>query len=196
MSVWQFGLLYFIGKKLFKEFDIQTPSRKAIISLVIMVLSINLLLLINGSIMLLLYLFMFPIVLSGVFIYLLFPDQYSPMEGVKMIFQSGLIKTQLLSLTMAFISTISFILLMSPISFLMVWLIELNVQLSPEKYTLLIKSILLMLFIFICSLLVSFQIVQLVLNALSIREINTANGLKTAISKLGNTKKVYGIETE
>jgi hypothetical protein len=78
----------------------------------------------------------------------------------------------------------------------MVWLIEMNVQLSPEKYTLLIKSILLMLFIFICSLLVSFQIVQLVLNALSIREINTANGLKTAIRKLGNTKKVYGIETE
>lgn len=196
MSVWQFGLLFFISKKLFKEFDMKAPSRKAIIALVLMVLSINLLLLLNESIILLLYLFMFPIALSGVFIYLMFPDRYSIMEGIKMVFQSGLVKTQLLSLTMAFISTISFVLLMSPISFLMVWVIELNVQLSPEKYTLLIKSILLLLFIFICSLLVSFQIVQLVLNALSIREINTANGLKTAISKLGNTKKVYGIETE
>ncbi len=78
----------------------------------------------------------------------------------------------------------------------MVWLIEMNVQLSPEKYTLLIKSILLFLFVIIVSFLIAFQIIQLLINAISIREINTATGLKTAIHQLGNTKKVYGIETE
>jgi len=196
MSVWQFGLVFLVCKKLFKEFEIQFSVKRSVIAIASFILSINLLLLINGSLVLIVYLFLFPVALSGIFIYLYYSNLYSVSDGIKMVFQSGLIKTQLLSLTMAFICTISFVLLMSPISFLMVWLIEMNVQLSPEKYTLLIKSILLFLFVIIVSFLIAFQIIQLLINAISIREINTATGLKMAIHQLGNTKKVYGIETE
>ena len=196
MSVWQFGLVFLVCKKLFKEFDIQFSVKRSVIAIAFFILSINLLLLINGSLVLIVYLLLFPVALSGIFIYLYYSNLYSVTDGIKMVFQSGLIKTQLLSLTMAFICTISFVLLMSPISFLMVWLIEMNVQLSPEKYTLLIKSILLFLFVIIVSFLIAFQIIQLLINAISIREINTATGLKMAIHQLGNTKKVYGIETE
>lgn len=196
MSVWQVILLFFVSNKLVKEFKIQLTVKKLFFNILGFILLINLLLLINGFFTFILYVFLFPMLFTGLFIYLFSSNTYTHLEGIKMVLKNGLIKTQILSILMAFLSVVGFILLMSPVSFLLIWILELNVQLSPEKYTLLIKSILLFLFIIICSFLIVFQIIQLIINTLSICEISTASGLKQAIQQLGKTKKVYGIETE
>lgn len=86
--------------------------------------------------------------------------------------------------------------IVSPASYLAIWLMEINVPLSAEAYTSVLQSIMLFAFILLTGFSTLFYAMQCVFLSFNLREITGAEGLNARIEQMGNTKKAYGIETE
>ena len=86
--------------------------------------------------------------------------------------------------------------IVSPASYLAVWLMEINVPLSAEAYTSVLQGIMLFAFILLTGFSTLFYVLQSVFLTFTLREITGAEGLNARIEQMGNTKKAYGIETE
>lgn len=86
--------------------------------------------------------------------------------------------------------------ILSPLSYLVVWVLELNVDLGQEMYELVLKLIMLFAFIMLSSVCILFYMVQSIFMAYTLNEISTAGGLMENIEQIGKNKKAYGMETE
>jgi hypothetical protein len=71
-----------------------------------------------------------------------------------------------------------------------------NFQLSESAYEGLIKFVLLFWFVFLSSFYIVFHVLQICLASFSIIEIETADGIKESLEKIGKSKKIFGVETE
>jgi hypothetical protein len=86
--------------------------------------------------------------------------------------------------------------IVSPASYLAIWLMEINVPLSAEAYTSVLQGIMLFAFILLTGFSTLFYAMQCMFLSFTLREITGAEGLNARIEQMGNTKKAYGIETE
>ena len=86
--------------------------------------------------------------------------------------------------------------IVSPASYLAVWLMEMNVPLSAEAHTAVLQGIMLFAFILLSGFCTVFFAMQCIFLSFTLREITGAEGLNARIDQMGKTKKAYGIETE
>lgn len=91
---------------------------------------------------------------------------------------------------------IGMLFVVSPFSYLAVWAMEMNIELSETTYKLVLQSIMIFAFIIVSSYAVLFYITQCIFLSYTIDEISEARGLIESIEQIGESKKTYGIETE
>lgn len=91
---------------------------------------------------------------------------------------------------------IGMLFVVSPFSYLAVWAMEMNVELSDTTYQLVLQSVMIFAFIIVSSYAVLFYITQCIFLSYTIDEISEARGLIESIEQIGESKKTYGIETE
>ncbi len=91
---------------------------------------------------------------------------------------------------------IGMVFIVSPFAYLTLWLMEMNVELSEETYTMVLQFIMLFSFIVLMSFSLLFYATQCIYLSFTLCEISDAKGLSAAIDEIGKSKKAYGMETE
>lgn len=94
------------------------------------------------------------------------------------------------------ITFLGFIFILSPIAFIIIFLMEMNIELDDQLYNAVLQSILMFAFIFIVTLSILFFFIEMYFLAHTLYEIRTAAGLTKGIENIGEVHKTYGIETE
>lgn len=84
----------------------------------------------------------------------------------------------------------------SPLAGMCLWMLELQAEMSPETYQILLALGSLGLLLLISGISMAFAALQFAFLALGVHEILSADGLKTDIMQVGTSKKAYGLETE
>jgi hypothetical protein len=196
-SAWIVAILYFsldIAAKHVKH--LKLDKRKAIIHSTVFSLLINLLMLQDSGWLVLIYILVSPVaivllanaafgingknVLSSVGEYL--RSGYARMTGVLFLF--------------LLITFFGLIFIISPLSYISIWLMEMNVELSDKTYTLVLQFFMMFAFIVLMTFTMVFYATQCIFLSFSIHEIADARGLLSGIEKMGQSRKAYGIETE
>ena len=196
-SLWITGIAYFSLYLVNKQLDkIRLKRGKVLLYALLFSLICNVLMLVDNGWMVVLYLLLSPLaivllsnavfninrkaVLSGIKGYLI--SGYSRMGGVLFLF--------------LMISFFGLIFIISPLSYIAIWAMEMNVELSDQTYTLILQLIMMLAFIMLITFCIVFYMTQCIFLSFSLHEITEANGLLKGIDKIGETKRAYGIETE
>lgn len=91
---------------------------------------------------------------------------------------------------------ISLILVLTPIYYIYVYLLEMNVDLSAENFNLAVNLFVFFSVFAMASFILLFMTIQAAFLAYTLKEITDAEGLKKSIEEIGRSRKAYGIETE
>lgn len=185
--------LHFVAKQFpFLSFD----RWRAILGALFMSFALNTLMLSDNGLVTLLY-----IVLSPLFILLLANNAFS-INGRNFIsslgYYSGQGFSRMLGVLFLFmvITFFGMVFILSPFAYLIIAVMEINIDLPEETYNLVLKCLMMFAFIFLVTFSMVFYIVQCVYLAFSVNEISGARGLLKGIQNIGESKKAYGIETE
>ncbi|MBC7424997.1 MAG: hypothetical protein H7321_00565, partial [Bacteroidia bacterium] len=109
---------------------------------------------------------------------------------------SGFLKMYGLYIIYIVTSTLAFIFTFSPVSWLVIYLLDFNVELSDDSYTLILKLILAGAILIILAFTIIYFVISFIFYSFSTDEVLSANTLHDKIEKLGTAKKAYGLETE
>jgi uncharacterized membrane protein SpoIIM required for sporulation len=196
-SAWISALAYF-ALTLISGILPSVPFRKtrALLCAVIFSLLINLLMLSDSVWMACFYIVISPLMLVLLANAVFNINGKNPVSSIRDYFSSGFSRMNGLWLLLVLITFFGLIFIISPFSYLAIWLMEMNVELSEETYTITLQMLMLLAFILLMSFVIVFYIVQCVLLSFSLHEINSAEGLGKGIEDIGKTRKAYGIETE
>ena len=195
-TVW-IGLCCFAALQICKK-HFKAPARKAwqiLASSLVVSLILNTLMLSDNGFMVLLYMLLSPIAIMLLLRYNFNDLQSSDYPLFSKLF-SGYGKLFGILCMVMLISFFGFVFILSPISYFMLMLMDMNIQLSDEMYTKVLQSLMLFSFMLMVTFSILFYILEMYFVAHVVKEISTAEGLKKGIVEIGTLNKAYGIETE
>ncbi|MES2616498.1 MAG: stage II sporulation protein M [Bacteroidota bacterium] len=94
------------------------------------------------------------------------------------------------------ITFMGFIFILSPFTYFIIAMMEMNIELNDNTYTMVLQSIMMFAFMFIVTICLIFFIIKMYFLSHTLHEIRSATGLKQSIEDIGIIHKSYGIETE
>jgi uncharacterized membrane protein SpoIIM required for sporulation len=196
-SLWIAAILYFglylAGKQLT---NITFQKLRAILYSVAFSLVMNLLMMGDSVLAVLLFILVSPlsiVVLSNSVFKI---NQKDILTSLFQYVKSGFARMSGVMLLFLIISFFGLILIISPFSYIAIWLMEMNVEMSANTYTLTLQLVMMFAFIALMTFSILFYVVQCIYLSFSIHEIAEAKGLVAGIDRIGETRKAYGIETE
>jgi uncharacterized membrane protein SpoIIM required for sporulation len=158
--------------------------------------ALNLVMLVDNGWMVVLYIFVSPlaiVLLSNAAFGINGKDIFS---SISEYMASGLSRMTGVLFMFLMITFFGMIFIISPMSYVAIWVMEMNVELSDKTYNLVLQCIMMFAFIGLMTFSMVFYITQCIYLSFSIHEIAEAKGLLDGIEKIGETKRAYGIETE
>ncbi len=195
-SLW-LALACFASISVCKQY-FKSPSRSTLLTFVsclIMSFVLNLLLLSNEPFVVLVF-----ILISPIFISVLLKYNFTRLQSVDTTIFSHLFagygKMFGILCMMMLITFFGFVFILSPASYFLIMVMDLNVKLSDEMYTMVLQSMLIFCFMLVVTFSMVFYIIQMYFFTHVSKEISTADGLKKGIEAIGTINKAYGIETE
>ncbi len=196
-SVW-IAMCCFVSILICKQY-FKVPARKnyeTFLSSLFFALGINLLLFSNHGLAVLAFILLSPLLLSVLLKYNF--HNLSPEGGTSIFrgFFSGYRRMFGVLCMLMLITFFGFVFILSPVSYFLIMLMEMNIEMSDTTYTILLQSLMLFLFMMVVSFSLVFYIIEMYFLTHVTREISTAEGLTKGIEDIGNINKAYGIETE
>ncbi|MDI1235401.1 MAG: stage II sporulation protein M [bacterium] len=195
-SVW-IGLCFFSAIQVCKR-HFKSPARniwQTLISSLTISLVINLFMFSDKGLFVFIYILVIPLVILILLRYNFTNLQSENYTTFSQLF-SGYGKMLSVLSMMMMITFFGFIFILSPLSYFVIMLMEMNVKLSDEIYTKVLQSIMTFSFMSVVTFSMVFYIIEMYFVAHVAKEISTAEGLKKGILEIGTVNKAYGIETE
>ncbi len=196
-SAWMAGIAYFSLRLVRKQMGIMDGKRsRTILYTVVFSFAINLLMLLDNGWFVVLY-----ICISPLAIVLLSNAEFginhkNLFTSTREYLSSGFSRMSGVLFLFMMITFFGLIFIISPMSYISLWVMEMNVELSDKAYTLTLQFIMMFAFVALMTFSIIFYMTQCIYLSFSIHEIADAKGLLKGIDKIGKTKKAYGIETE
>lgn len=196
-SAW-IGTLTYIGlyASISATKHIEFPKLKAFYMSYVFAFVINLAMLINSTWFVFLYMFVSPVILLVVINRVFSVGNKNFIQTFRSYISNGIGRSAGLTLLFTFITFFAMIFIFTPIYYIVLFVLEMNISMSDAQYQFSIKTLMMFSLIFIFSLSVIFLVIQSVFMTYTIKEIADADGLISGIEEIGKAKKAYGIETE
>ncbi len=196
-ALWLAAIAFFVFK-LFKDtfHKSENNSKEILIHVILFSFSISAFLLFEGFIgKLLFWLFIGPFTMV-MYRAIVENENKGVLRNLMDIFRNGFIRVLGNMVLIQLLNLICMIFIITPIYYISIYLMEMNVEMSNEMYQLWMKTISMFALMLVMCFVFIFQLIQSIFLSYTIKEIIEAEGLMKKIAEVGKSNKAYGMETE
>ena len=195
-SVWMTAIAWFSLSRVKHQLRVDVSQRKLLVNSLVFAFAYNLLQMSDAGWITFVYILASPLVLVLLANTAFNLKNGNVFSGIRGYFLSGVSRMSAVLFMFVMITFFGLIFIISPLSYVILWLMEMNVELSEANYTLVLQSLMMFAFIMLLTFSLVFYFTQCIFLSYSLNEIVHARGLMNGIDNIGKTVKAYGIETE